>query len=82
MSWNKKYGKESVAMKRFLFDFGHPAHINFFKPVITRLKKEGHYVEATVLNRGEVPKIFLQEYPDLPYKILEPAYTPRQSEMH
>ena len=32
---------------RFLFDLQHPAHLHFFRPLITRLQAEGHHVRIT-----------------------------------
>jgi len=33
--------------RRFLFDLQHPAHLHFFRPLITRLQAEGHYIRIT-----------------------------------
>lgn len=32
---------------KFLFDLQHPAHLHFFRPLIERLKKEGHMIKIT-----------------------------------
>lgn len=32
---------------KFLFDLQHPAHLHVFRPVIERLKGEGHFVQIT-----------------------------------
>jgi predicted glycosyltransferase len=36
---------------KFLFDLQHPAHLHFFRPVIARLKGEGHQVRITARDK-------------------------------
>jgi uncharacterized protein len=49
---------------RLLFDFLHPAHINFYKHLVRRLRDEGHEIVLVCLDRGKVPRIVRQEFPD------------------
>lgn len=42
---------------RIIIDICHPAHVNFFSPVVRLLKGNGHQVRITVLNRGKLPAI-------------------------
>lgn len=42
---------------RIIIDICHPAHVNFFSPVVRLLKDKGHQVRITVLNRGKLPAI-------------------------
>ena len=49
-----------------IVDIAHPAHVNFFKGALKRLKQEGHEVIITALRRGKLPRIVeneLSEYP-------------------
>ncbi|HUT35626.1 MAG TPA: DUF354 domain-containing protein [Planctomycetota bacterium] len=48
---------------KLLFDLLHPAHINFFKHLIRRLRSEGHEILLVCLNRGKVPQILASELP-------------------
>lgn len=49
---------------RVLFDIAHPAHVNFFKRLVYRLRDEGHDVHLVCLRRGKVPRIAAEEFPD------------------
>lgn len=46
---------------RIIFDIGHPAHVNFFKPIMSQLNSEGHKLLITVLKRGKLPIIARNE---------------------
>jgi len=56
--------------KKILFDFGHPAHVNFFKPAITQLLKEQYDIHISVLNRGKLPDIVKREFSGFPVYVL------------
>ncbi len=49
---------------RVMFDFAHPAHVNFLKRLVYRLRDEGHDVHLVCLRRGKVPRIAAEEFPD------------------
>jgi predicted glycosyltransferase len=55
---------------KILFDFGHPAHVNFFKPTIMQLQKEGYEIHLSVLNRGRLPDIVKREFSSFPLYVL------------
>jgi len=42
---------------RFLFDLQHPAHLHFFRPVISRLKAEGHQILITARDKDILIKL-------------------------
>jgi len=48
---------------RILFDIIHPAHVNFYKHCVYRLREEGHDVFLVCLDRGSVPRIMAAEFP-------------------
>ena len=56
--------------KKILFDFGHPAHVNFFKPTIMQLQSEGNEIHLSVLNRGKLPDIVKREFPKFSVYVL------------
>jgi predicted glycosyltransferase len=49
----RKCSKASMTFNtlKFFFDLQHPAHLHFFRPVITRLKEEGHQVCITARDK-------------------------------
>lgn len=49
---------------KLIVDFRHPAHINFFKPTIYRLKEEGWQIVLIGIDRGKVLKIIEKEMPE------------------
>ncbi len=42
-------------------DFGHIPQYNFYKPIISQLTKDGHFVFITYLRRGRMPQILKHE---------------------
>lgn len=46
---------------RVLIDFGHPAHVHFYKNFINNLKRDGHAVQLTARNK-EVTHALLSAY--------------------
>ena len=48
------------------FDISHPAHLNFFRGAMGRLREEGHEVFMTVLDRGPLLNIARRELPEIP----------------
>jgi len=55
---------------RVLFDFIHPAHINFYKHLVRELHDEGHEVVLVCLARGKIPHIMREEFPNLPCHVV------------
>ena len=49
-----------------LFDIKHIAHVNFFKIVIEKLKRDNHNVLISYIERGRLPKIIAKEFPGIP----------------
>ncbi len=49
-----------------LFDIKHVAHVNFFKPVILKLKNDGFEVIISYIKRGKLPKIIMTEFEGIP----------------
>lgn len=54
---------------KILFDLTHPAHINFFKNLIPKLKKKDHEIVIIGIKRTSVMDILRKEYPD--FEIIE-----------
>ena len=54
---------------KILFDFSHPAHVNFFKKTIRVLKNNGHEIIITTIERGNLLKIIDSEFNDIPIKV-------------
>jgi len=50
---------------RILIDIGHPAHVNFFKPIVKIFLKENHKIYITYLKRGSLSNIVKSEFPDI-----------------
>ena len=46
---------------KILIDIGHPAHLNFFKNSISILKRKGHKIIITSIERGKLPVILKNE---------------------
>jgi predicted glycosyltransferase len=55
---------------KILFDIVHPADVNFFYNFIYILRRLGHEVFITGLNRGTLPCIIKKEFPDIEVKII------------
>lgn len=53
-----------------LVDLSHPAHINFFKHFITKVRNDGFNVTIIALDRAKVPDIIRKEIPDCPIVIV------------
>ncbi len=51
-------------MKKLIVDIRHPAHLNFFRPVLYKLKSEGWIIDIVAIDRGRVYKIAKKEYAD------------------
>ncbi|MFH0876263.1 MAG: DUF354 domain-containing protein [archaeon] len=49
---------------RILVDMVHPADVNFYKKALYSLKKDGHEILITVLDRGRLIDFVREEYPD------------------
>jgi len=47
---------------KIIIDINHPAHVNFFKPIIKNLTTSGHDVIISVLKRGKLPLIAKKEF--------------------
>jgi hypothetical protein len=47
---------------KIIIDIGHPAHVNFFKPIVNKLINEKHEIYITVLRRGKLPEIAKKEF--------------------
>jgi predicted glycosyltransferase len=48
-----------------IIDITHPAHLNFFKPIIRLLKNNNHVIFVTCLRRGRLPMIVQRELKDV-----------------
>ncbi len=53
---------------RILIDIGHPAHVNFFKNVISTLRNNGHDIFITAIRRGKLSKIIKSEFNEIPVR--------------
>ncbi|MBN1969579.1 MAG: DUF354 domain-containing protein [Candidatus Delongbacteria bacterium] len=47
---------------KILFDISHPAHINFFKTIISRFHEDGNEIYISVLQRGKLLEIVKKEF--------------------
>ena len=47
---------------KIIIDIGHPAHVNFFRPIVDKLINENHEIYITVLRRGKLPEIAKKEF--------------------
>ena len=55
-------------MKRLIVDIRHPAHLNFFRPLLYKLKSEGWKIDIVAIDRGRIIKIVKREFPDFSIK--------------
>jgi len=55
---------------KIIADLGHPAHVNFFKNALDELKQNGHQIKLTVLNRGKLPLIAENEFPNYDIQVI------------
>jgi predicted glycosyltransferase len=53
---------------KILFDIIHLAHLNFFKNTIYTLKKQGHDVKISYLDRGKIEKVLTKEFPGFSFR--------------
>lgn len=53
-----------LRMKKIIVDVRHPAHLNFFRPVLYKLKEKGWEIDIVVIDRGRVLKITQKEFPE------------------
>lgn len=54
---------------KLIIDICHPAHVNFFRPVIYLLKKNEYQIKITVLDRGKLPAIANNVFPGFDLQI-------------
>ena len=57
-------------MTKVLFDITHPAHVNFFYHLISRLKKKGISIDIVTLQRGRLVDILSKEYSTINYDVI------------
>ncbi|WP_236252821.1 DUF354 domain-containing protein [Echinicola sp. 20G] len=55
--------KDTISSMKILIDIKHPAQLNLFKGLASKLKSDGWDVIICYLNRGKLPKIINKEYP-------------------
>ena len=58
------------------FDIIHMCHLNFFKNAIYKFKEDGHEINITYLNRGEIKKVLEKEFPDFELTEIGNKYSP------
>ena len=52
-------------MSKILIRISHPAHVNFFRPIISSLEEKNHEVVLSYLERDPIKKLIIDIFPNL-----------------